>query len=204
MGGLGFRQLHLFNLAMLAKQLWRIWIHPDKLISQVLKAKYFPNGDVFSATLGSRPSFTWRSILAAQYLFRAGCRWRVGSGSRIRVWFDPWLPRPRSFRPITPAPISLLNLCVSDLVDSNSGDWNVRLVNELFWPQDSDVILGIPSVGLVTRTFSCGIILEMGCSQFAVPIILLVPLRIVRVLVPWERLNFHGGEKSGNQNFQIR
>ncbi|KAL0440154.1 UNVERIFIED_CONTAM: putative mitochondrial protein [Sesamum latifolium] len=144
MDGLGFRQLHLFNLAMLAKQLWRIWIHPDKLISQVLNAKYFPNSDVFSATLGSRPSFTWRSILAAQYLFRAGCRWRVGSGSHIRVWFDPWFPQPHSFRPITPAPASLLDLCVSDLIDSDNGDWNVRLMHELFWPQDNDVILCIP------------------------------------------------------------
>ncbi|KAL0442405.1 UNVERIFIED_CONTAM: hypothetical protein Slati_1963200 [Sesamum latifolium] len=58
LGGLGFRQLHLFNLAMLAKQLWRIWSYPEKLLSRVLKARYFPRCDVFSATLGNRPSFT--------------------------------------------------------------------------------------------------------------------------------------------------
>ncbi|KAK4390204.1 putative mitochondrial protein [Sesamum angolense] len=78
LGGLGFRHLHLFNLAMLAKQLWRIMRHPDCLLSRVLRAGYFPSGDIFSATLGSRPSFTWRSVMAAYDLFRAGCRWRVG------------------------------------------------------------------------------------------------------------------------------
>ncbi|KAL0349668.1 UNVERIFIED_CONTAM: putative mitochondrial protein [Sesamum radiatum] len=94
----GQNKIHLVWVSVsFIYSIWRIWIHPDKLISQVLKAKYFPNKDVFLATLGSRPSFTWRSILVAQYLFRAGCRWSVGSRSRIRVLFDPWLPRPRSF-----------------------------------------------------------------------------------------------------------
>ncbi|KAL0326476.1 UNVERIFIED_CONTAM: putative mitochondrial protein [Sesamum angustifolium] len=74
------KELHLFNLAMLAKQLWRIILFPERLLSKVLKARYFPNGDIFTATLGSRPSYTWRSIMAAFDLFRAGCRWRVGSG----------------------------------------------------------------------------------------------------------------------------
>ncbi|KAK4394018.1 putative mitochondrial protein [Sesamum angolense] len=69
--GLGFRQLDNFNLAMLAKQFWRIMQHPEGLLSRVLKERYFPTGNVFSTSLGTRPSFTWRSIMAAQDLFRA-------------------------------------------------------------------------------------------------------------------------------------
>lgn len=37
-GGLGFRNLHLFNLAMLAKQAWRVIQNPSSLISQIYKA----------------------------------------------------------------------------------------------------------------------------------------------------------------------
>ncbi|KAL0407261.1 UNVERIFIED_CONTAM: putative mitochondrial protein [Sesamum latifolium] len=148
-GGLGFRRLELFNLAMLAKQLWRVLSQPDKLLSRVLKAKYFPNGDVFSATLGPRPSYTWRSVMAAQTLFRAGCHWRVGSGLQIRVWSDPWLPRPCLFRPITPGPALAGSMHVADLIDPSCGDWDAEKIRALFWPVDSELILSIPLGRLV-------------------------------------------------------
>jgi hypothetical protein len=45
-GGLGFHDLNLFNLAMLARQDWGLIMAPDSLCSQVLKAKYFWNSDL--------------------------------------------------------------------------------------------------------------------------------------------------------------
>ncbi|KAK4381279.1 putative mitochondrial protein [Sesamum angolense] len=105
---------------MLAKHLWRLLLYPESLLSRVLKARYFPTGDVFSATLGSHLSFTWRSIMAAQSLFRAGCRWRVGLGTSIRACVDPWLPRSCTFRPITPALDPPATLRVLDLIDPHS------------------------------------------------------------------------------------
>ena len=45
-GGLGFRDLHLFNLAMLARQGWCLLTNPESLCAQVLRAKYFPDGDI--------------------------------------------------------------------------------------------------------------------------------------------------------------
>jgi len=39
-GGLGYRDLHLFNLAMLARQGWRLLLNPDSLCAQVLRARY--------------------------------------------------------------------------------------------------------------------------------------------------------------------
>ncbi|KAL0295311.1 UNVERIFIED_CONTAM: hypothetical protein Sangu_3201500, partial [Sesamum angustifolium] len=70
-GGLGFRQLHLFNIAILAKQLWRILKHPDRLLTKVLRACYFPACDIFVASLGWCPSFTWRNLMAALPLSRS-------------------------------------------------------------------------------------------------------------------------------------
>ncbi|KAL0416485.1 UNVERIFIED_CONTAM: hypothetical protein Slati_3480400 [Sesamum latifolium] len=81
---------------------------------------------------------------ADQNLFRVGCRWRVGSSSLIRAWSEHWFPRPRSFRPITPAPTPSGNLYVSDLINPVSSEWDVGKVQELFWPLDTDVIVGIP------------------------------------------------------------
>jgi len=45
-GGLGYRDLHLFNLAMLARQAWRLVMDPNSLCARLLMAKYCPDGDL--------------------------------------------------------------------------------------------------------------------------------------------------------------
>lgn len=87
-GGLGFKNIKLFNLVLLAKEGWRLQMDYDSLVFKVLKAKYFPNSDFVHASLGNNPSYTWRSIIAAQELVKNGLRWRVGNGVNIRVWGD--------------------------------------------------------------------------------------------------------------------
>jgi hypothetical protein len=46
-GGLGFRNLHLFNMAMVAKQGWKFIMQPDTLVSKIYKARYFPKSSFF-------------------------------------------------------------------------------------------------------------------------------------------------------------
>ncbi|KAL0316509.1 UNVERIFIED_CONTAM: putative mitochondrial protein [Sesamum radiatum] len=82
-GGLGFRNLEAFNLALLGKQLWRILSKPHSLVGRVLKVKYFPRTHLFDAQLGSRPSYTWRSMYAALDLVQSGCRWRIATDSEL-------------------------------------------------------------------------------------------------------------------------
>ncbi|CAM8956265.1 unnamed protein product [Rhodiola kirilowii] len=74
-GGLGFRKLELMNLALLAKQGWRLLMEPELLVSKLFKAKYYPNSDLFNAAGGSRPSFAWRGILEALYIIKRGVEW---------------------------------------------------------------------------------------------------------------------------------
>lgn len=56
-GGMGFRDLGIFNQALLAKQCWRLWISPESLTARILRAKYYPNCTILEAQLGSKPSF---------------------------------------------------------------------------------------------------------------------------------------------------
>ena len=96
-GGMGFKRLQQFNLALLAKQGWRLQTCQNSVLYRVLKAKYFP-----SCYFGNNPSYTWCSILVAKPIVEKGTRWRVGNGSNIRVWGDKWLPRVASYEVISP------------------------------------------------------------------------------------------------------
>lgn len=49
LGGMGFRDLFSFNMAMLSKQTWRLLNNPDSLCAQVLRAKYYPDGKLLNA-----------------------------------------------------------------------------------------------------------------------------------------------------------
>ena len=71
-GGMGFRNLQVFNLAMLAKQGWRLITNPNSLVAQIYKARYYPHGDIFRAKLGSSPSYAWRSILNGLEVVKRG------------------------------------------------------------------------------------------------------------------------------------
>ena len=49
--GLGFRGLHLFNLALLAKQGWKVVIFHETLLYRDIKSKYFPISSQLTAKL---------------------------------------------------------------------------------------------------------------------------------------------------------
>lgn len=43
-GGMGFRDLYAHNLALLAKQGWRLLCNPSSLLARLYRAKYYPSG----------------------------------------------------------------------------------------------------------------------------------------------------------------
>ncbi|KAL9665185.1 hypothetical protein QQ045_020596 [Rhodiola kirilowii] len=82
-GGLGFKMMELMNLALLAKQGWRIMKETDLMISKVYKAKYFPESDMLEASAGSRPSYAWRGIMEAMEIIRHGADWDAEEGKHF-------------------------------------------------------------------------------------------------------------------------
>lgn len=143
-GAMGFRSLQAFNLAVLAKQAWRILLNPNSLVSRVLKAKYFPTGDFLNAQLGNSPSYSQRSIYSSLEIIRKGTRWRVGNGKLIHIWEDRWLPTPSTYRVVSPLSSTLEFSMVSSLIDTNTKRWRVDLLSVAFLPFEVDAICKIP------------------------------------------------------------
>jgi hypothetical protein len=142
-GGLGFRDIHGFNLAMLAKQGWRLLMNPNSLCAQVLQAKYFADGKVLNAKPKHNMSYTWRSILAGIAVLKKGLIRRIGDGMDTCIWTDEWIPRDSSRKPYTPRGGSLLTR-VHELIDPATGWWDEELVRATLWHEDAKVILSIP------------------------------------------------------------
>ena len=143
-GGLGFRNFQAFNLAMLAKQGWRLLSNPDSLCAKVYKVGYYPNGDILNSKLGCRPSYTWRSIFKGLEVVWKGSRWKVGNERLIHIWEDKWLPTPTTYKVISPLqPFNDFPM-VSDLIDEDSKRWKVDTLKSLFLPFEVETILNIP------------------------------------------------------------
>ena len=116
-GGLGFKEMESFNLALLAKQWWRI-IHNEKSLSfRVLKGKYFPNSEPMTSPKGPNSSYLWNSLWEGRRIVEQGATWRVGDGRRIDVWVDPWLKKGPDGRVTHPYGVVPTNLKVCCLID---------------------------------------------------------------------------------------
>lgn len=143
-GGLGFKDLKKFNLSMLAKQGWRLLNNANPLVTNLMKARYFPNGDFLNATLGNNPIYMWRSILVAQDIVRKGCRRRIGNGDSTRVWKVLWLPCSENGFVTTDMPPELENITVQSLRVPGENNWDEEVLNDIFNSRDGELIKRIP------------------------------------------------------------
>ena len=135
-GGMGFRDPDAFNKALLAKQAWRILQVPTLLCARVLKARYFMDGTILSATCPPAGSYTFRSILHGRDLLREGIIWRVGSGASINIHHDAWIPRSGSTKPLGQVYKQGVTK-VADLMTANETACNEGLLHDMFTPEDA-------------------------------------------------------------------
>uniref|UniRef100_A0A803Q9W0 Reverse transcriptase n=1 Tax=Cannabis sativa TaxID=3483 RepID=A0A803Q9W0_CANSA len=142
-GGMGFKNLELFNQSLLAKQGWKIINNPHSMLARVLKACYYTNSNFLEAKVGGFGSYMWRSILWGRQIIDKGIRWRVMAGRDVRINEDKWLPRPSTFSLRTPAHVPQ-GTTINTIKDED-GHWNTQKIEECFHPDDVPLILGITS-----------------------------------------------------------
>ena len=116
-GGMGFRNLALFNDSLLAKHAWRLLQNSDSLFYKFFKAWFFPNCSIMEAKYSSTGSYAWRSILHGRDVLLRGCRWMVGNGRSVHIWQSTWLPWKHPTNVTSPIIDSMVDARVEILID---------------------------------------------------------------------------------------
>ena len=75
--GTGFRMIHEFNLALLAKQLWQLFQCPYSSVARVLRGKYYIMSSHLRISSINNPSYVWTSISAVHKLLLLGITQKI-------------------------------------------------------------------------------------------------------------------------------
>ena len=143
-GGLGFKDIVNFNLALLGKQVWRLLHNTDSLLYKPFKSKYFPNCSILDDEVKTNGSYAWQGILKARQVVRMGARWRIGNGESVIIRKDKWLPTPHASCIILPQRNFPNNAQVCALIDEENSCWIEDRVQGEFLPYQTSAILSLP------------------------------------------------------------
>ncbi|CAJ2678610.1 unnamed protein product [Trifolium pratense] len=98
-GGLGVKNLELFNIALLSKWKWRAIIEKDAIWADLLNFRYGCLPAIFlsreASLYGSKASLWWRDVFSVGESimpgwFRSNTRCIVGNGAEISFWNAQW------------------------------------------------------------------------------------------------------------------
>ena len=141
---MGFRDICCFNLAMLARQGWRLLKKRDTLLYKCFKEKYFPRCNILEAEDVPNSSYVWKSIMAAQSILKKGSCWRVGDGSEIWVLTDKWILNYPTNKVLHQLVDEEWEWWVLELIDWSAKIWDRQLLDLKFHREDADAISRIP------------------------------------------------------------
>lgn len=148
-GGMGFKDLTAFNLAMLGKQGWKFFTEPDSLVSRMFKARYFPNNSFLTTIIGHTPNHVWRSIHRDRFIVRGGARWSIGTGDTIRILGEPWILHGECIDPNIDGVQFVREVSINNLMMPDEKRWNETTVRQVFSDELANKILSTPLVAHV-------------------------------------------------------
>lgn len=93
-GGLGFKKLHQFNIALLAKQGWRLMSNTNSIVVRLMKERYYPNSTFLEAHMGPtqvsirgpfmQGNLYLHGVVFAELAMEQTPKYRINLGSLIR------------------------------------------------------------------------------------------------------------------------
>lgn len=140
-GGLGFRNLYGFNLALIGKQVWQLATNPGSLVTRLYKARYFADCHILQATKPRGCSYIWEGIWEANESLKNGFRWVLGDGQSIDICKDAWLRAKANHRvEEKDYPVEVARGKVKDLFMQGRKMWDVDKINNWFDQCDASAI----------------------------------------------------------------
>lgn len=119
MGGVGIKDAHIVNKALLAKASWRIIHDRNTLLSKWAVHKYFQDTTQWLPRKCVQSSVVWKSIVANLPIITNGLKWQVGNGSSIDMSSRFWVAPLTSAKGITVA---------AGLINHTGDNWDISKI----------------------------------------------------------------------------
>lgn len=88
---LGFRDMHNFDWALVARGTQRVQNNPNALRVKVLKGLQSLELSLLLASEGVRASWCWGNILYGKDVIKEGGLWEIGKGEEVKVGKGAWV-----------------------------------------------------------------------------------------------------------------
>jgi hypothetical protein len=86
LGGLGLRDMVCMNSALLMKHLFNLAANRDILWVQLVKAKYFPRGNIWQSKRMHNCTNFWRAIMSLREVLQQQVLWVVGNAQQCMAF----------------------------------------------------------------------------------------------------------------------
>ncbi|GKE73265.1 hypothetical protein Tco_1535306 [Tanacetum coccineum] len=126
-GGLGLKNLYIWNEVLLVKHLWNVAAKKDTLWVKWINVEKLKGRSIWDVQSDSNSSMGWKNILSLRDKVRKHIWWKLGNGKTVYAWHDKWcsvgpLSDFISTREIYDARLSN-NCAVADIVQDGSWVW---------------------------------------------------------------------------------
>jgi hypothetical protein len=129
-GGLGFQDMRVMNICLLAKWIDKLERNDNSLCCSLLKNKYMGNKSIFQIK-NLKGSQFWRSLLDIREWYQRGRGVNIKSGLQTSFWHDCWLGNcplkasfPNLFRIASYPDLEVAKACVN-------GRWQIEFRRQL-------------------------------------------------------------------------
>jgi hypothetical protein len=89
-GGLGIRDMELINKSLLIHTAWNIVMDKNPFLSNIMKAKYYPNSSFWTSPTSRPKSVFWSSVLQIKHHLSENSIIQIHAGNSS-IWSSPWM-----------------------------------------------------------------------------------------------------------------